>query len=183
MPDGIMGRLFNTVNHLNPIMPNHNVVSLPLQSQEAQEKQEETAAYEPQFADFYALYPRHIARKEAARAWARLTPDQQRAAVVALVDWRRVWEWEHSRREDFTNFIPYPASWLNGERWEDELPIQFRRRHVGQSNDARVGDVGTDQQSSTGVGGLAPPPDKPRTPLPDHVLAAIAKLRKGATQP
>ena len=70
------------------------------------------------FFAFYALYPRHVARKAAERAWAKLKPDaalmeQIMAGLRAQLPMFAGRDWEH---------IPYPATWLNGERWLDEVP-------------------------------------------------------------
>lgn len=65
------------------------------------------------FGIFWAHYPRKVAKKDAQKAWSKLTSAQKQAAMEALP--------KHIKRWDDPIFIPYPASWLNGERWEDEL--------------------------------------------------------------
>jgi hypothetical protein len=137
--------------------PDSNVVRL--------ETGEKSIDCEPEFEDFYALYPRKVARKSAALAWHRLSAGDRRAAFVGLVEWRRVWEYERSRREDFFDFIPHPATWLNGERWTDEVPAQFKRP-VAIAN--------------PGVGGVAREVDQPRAPMPQHAVDAIRRLREKA---
>jgi len=73
---------------------------------------------DPGFAVFWDAYPKKLDKKKAAHAWAKLGPD---AALVELIvadvkrrsdspDWRR----------DGGQFIPYPATYLNGERFDDE---------------------------------------------------------------
>lgn len=68
------------------------------------------------FDDFWLLYPRHVAKKDARKAWARISPTLYADILTALAAWRRVWAGKDQE------FLPYPATWLNGERWEDELP-------------------------------------------------------------
>ncbi len=80
------------------------------------------------FPTFWLLYPRRVAKKDAERAWLKMTANDRFDALVALVDWIRVWK---QRGDD--QFIPYPASWLNGERWTDELPAEFRQRPQAHS--------------------------------------------------
>lgn len=104
------------------------------------------------FADFWLLYPRHIAKKDAARMWARIPESQHVHIFTALVAWRRVWE-----RKD-VEYIPYPATWLNGERWEDELPQEFRRTHASHVP-------------------VQPSAPSERTAMPDYVRVLLAKLR------
>ena len=67
-----------------------------------------------EFDEFWKMYPRKVARKDAMKAWNKLTPDQKRAAIENLP--RHVAQW------DDPNYTPHAATWLNGERWTDELP-------------------------------------------------------------
>jgi len=72
------------------------------------------------FAKFYDAYPKKRARRDAAKAWAKLNPDESLFTVImgalekhkALPDWKK----------DNGQYIPLPASWINGRRWEDEIP-------------------------------------------------------------
>ncbi len=72
----------------------------------------------PTFEDFWTLYPRKGHRKEALRAWGRLALKSRLAAVLGAE--RHVSYWRTSGTQ--TRFIPLPATFLNGEHWEDELP-------------------------------------------------------------
>lgn len=65
------------------------------------------------FEDFWSLYPRKVAKKDADKAWKRLTPAEREKAVEAIPKHAAMWE--------DPSFIPYPATWLNGARWEDEI--------------------------------------------------------------
>lgn len=107
------------------------------------------------FAEFWLIYPRHVAKVAAKRAWLRLARREKLAALEALVSWRRVW-----LQRDEQEFIPHPASWLNGERWDDELPADWTARHVV----ARP---------------MTTLPELPRKSgeIPDKVKAMLAKLR------
>lgn len=70
------------------------------------------------FADFWAAYPRRVARLAAQRAWDRLTNAERAAALAALPAHANYWRAAGRDAER----IPHAASWLNGRRWEDELP-------------------------------------------------------------
>jgi hypothetical protein len=71
------------------------------------------------FSDFWDLYPKKKSRVDAEKAWRKLAPSPElsqriKAAVAVQLgseDWRK----------EGGKFIPYPASWLNGRRWEDEV--------------------------------------------------------------
>ena len=74
----------------------------------------------PLFDRFWGAYPRKVSKADARKAFAKLNPD---AALVEdmlrALDWqKRLPEWT----KDGGQFIPYPATWLNARRWEDEQP-------------------------------------------------------------
>ena len=71
------------------------------------------------FQEFYSRYPKKVAKKDAEKAWARLTDEQKKAALEALPKHIRSWEVKGTIKE----YMPHPASWLNGERWEDEIEV------------------------------------------------------------
>jgi len=81
------------------------------------------------FDAFWILYPRHVAKKDARKAWGRIPADVQVGVITATAAWRLVW-----LKRGEVEFIPYPATWLNGERWEDELPADGSRTAISSSH-------------------------------------------------
>lgn len=79
---------------------------------------------ESDFASFWNLYPRKVAKKDALKMWDRLTSDQKWLASQALP--LHIKYWEISGRD--MDRIPHAASWINGERWADELAMPKTRR-------------------------------------------------------
>jgi hypothetical protein len=75
------------------------------------------------FDEFWSLYPRKIAKATARKSWARLTAEQQLMAAKAIDTHCQYWKAKETELE----FIPYPATWLNQERWEDELVIEPKK--------------------------------------------------------
>jgi hypothetical protein len=75
------------------------------------------------FDEFWSLYPRKIAKAVARKAWQRLTDEQQLMAAKAIDTHCQYW----SAKETELEFIPHPATWLNQERWEDELVIEPKK--------------------------------------------------------
>ena len=72
----------------------------------------------PLFDRFWGAYPRKVSKADARKAFAKLNPD---AALVE--DMLRALDWQKSLPEwtkDGGQFVPYPATWLNARRWEDE---------------------------------------------------------------
>jgi hypothetical protein len=68
------------------------------------------------FDRFWSAYPRRVGKGAARAAWAKAirkaNPEAILAAITAQVD--------AGCFKDLT-YTPYPASWLNGERWDDEI--------------------------------------------------------------
>ena len=74
------------------------------------------------FERFWAAYPKQVARHNAELAFLRLAPGA--AQVDAML--RAIEQAKQSRgwHEDGGRYIPHPATWLDGARWEDAAPPQ-----------------------------------------------------------
>ncbi len=72
------------------------------------------------FQAFYSMYPRKMGRKEAEKSWNRLTPTQQSECLEALPNYLKYWKIKETAKD----FIPYPATFLNQERWTDEIDLE-----------------------------------------------------------
>jgi hypothetical protein len=73
------------------------------------------------FEQFWSIYPNKKAKKDAKTAWDKLGCDQMIEAIMQAVEKqsRTIWSGEKAR------FVPLPATWIRGERWQDEVgPIQ-----------------------------------------------------------
>lgn len=77
-------------------------------------------ACDEMFNRFWALYPRKGKKQAARRAWDKLKPDRALCSQMsrALKAQMRSEDWQR----EGGRYIPYPSSWLNGRRWEDETP-------------------------------------------------------------
>ena len=71
------------------------------------------------FEQFWKEYPKKVAKKNAMNAWQKVNPDSNLFEKImdGLKRWRDSGEWDR----DGGQYIPYPATWLNGKRWEDEV--------------------------------------------------------------
>lgn len=70
------------------------------------------------FEDFWKAYPKRQAKGQARKAWINRKCSTLLPQILAAVEKAKASEqW----RKDGGQFIPYPASWLNAERWEDEI--------------------------------------------------------------
>lgn len=91
------------------------------------------------FERFYAAYPRKRSRKQAERAFAKLKPDESlvNRMIEAVNAKLASGEWSDPQ------FIPYPATWLNGKCWEDDVLTDFtdqQKEIIGEYNDS-LGDL------------------------------------------
>lgn len=85
-----------------------------------------TGNYSPGFELFWHTWPSHKrkrSRADAFKAWKKIkpspdkNPDFLEAILQALERQKRGQAWMERGGE----FIPMPATWLNGRRWEDEV--------------------------------------------------------------
>ena len=94
-------------------------------------RQEQQAATDDAFAQFWESYPRKVAKKAAEKAFARAikeAPLEQMLAALAIDKQ----DWKEER------FIPHPATWLNGGRYldhQDKLNPLKTYRPPGHEND------------------------------------------------
>lgn len=78
----------------------------------------EKDSFSESFNDFWKAYPKKVSKTSALKAWNKLKPDDNlvREILSALEQQKKSAQWQ----KDDGQFIPYPATWLNGRRWEDE---------------------------------------------------------------
>jgi uncharacterized protein YdaU (DUF1376 family) len=69
------------------------------------------------FDEFWAAYPRKVARGNAAKAYAKAARNVDPAVILAGVK-----RYAQTAKGLEDRFIAHPATWLNGERWADEAP-------------------------------------------------------------
>lgn len=71
------------------------------------------------FEVFWKLYPNKKSKKDARKAWEKLKPDAdlRLTLMTALGNHRLSRDWT----KDDGQYVPMASTWLNGERWTDEL--------------------------------------------------------------
>ena len=72
------------------------------------------------FDTFWEAYPRKTAKQDALRAFRKISPSQE--MLKTLLSALEAQKKQDSWIKDGGAFIPHPATWLNGRRWEDQLP-------------------------------------------------------------
>lgn len=70
------------------------------------------------FDDFWKMYPRKVAKKHALKIWSRLKKNDHELILLALPT--HIQQWEGKEIE----YVPHPGSWLNDERWTDEIQVK-----------------------------------------------------------
>lgn len=71
-------------------------------------------ATEAEFDAFWRAYPLRTAKKAARRAWEKIAASDVGAIMAGIERAKNGRQWREG-------VIPHPATWLNGERWHDEV--------------------------------------------------------------
>ena len=87
-----------------------------------------------EFSAFWNLYPRKVAKKDAMKMWVRLSETQKEKALAALPLHVKAWNAEGRA----IHVIPHAATWLNGERFEDEITVEVAAPQWWQSEGATM---------------------------------------------
>jgi len=77
------------------------------------------------FESFWEAYPRKVGKGQARKAWLKLRPDRElQGVILAAVRAQSVAGAQLERGKsssDGRSVVPHPSTWLNGQRWEDEV--------------------------------------------------------------
>jgi len=83
--------------------------------------------YTSKFEEFWRLYPRKVGKGHALKAWVKVIPDLETfTQVMAALETQR----DSNYFPEDPKYIPHPATWLNGQRWLDELPRQQAEEYI-----------------------------------------------------
>ena len=74
--------------------------------------------YEAKFEEFYNKYPKKVKKQEVKKWFLKNKPSNElfSSMMNSLEQFRASKDWQ----KDGGQFIPYPSTWLNQKRWEDE---------------------------------------------------------------
>lgn len=75
------------------------------------------------FDSFWAAYPKKVAKADARKAWAQTKSVRPDITTVlnAITAACKTEQWMRGGGQ----FIPYPATWLRGERWDDVHEVKL----------------------------------------------------------
>ena len=68
------------------------------------------------FADFWSVYPKRVKKAEAKKKWKAKRLDDKADEIIADVEKRK-----RSDGRWLDGFVPDPTTYINGERWDDEI--------------------------------------------------------------
>lgn len=109
------------VKNGNGSLPKMTLKPLPklVLTNEIKETSQKKEALRASFDVFYKAYPKHKAWKDAFKAWEKLnpSPELQQIILTAIEKQKASDDWQKEKGK----YIPHPATWLNGRRWEDEI--------------------------------------------------------------
>ena len=96
------------------------------------------------FQEFYDVYDRKKKRPDAERAWKKAV---KKADPQVIIDAAVVFIESQKVRNKHPQYTPFPATWLNGEQWNDEIDTPTTSP---QSGLAAWGAPSTQQQQPSG---------------------------------
>jgi hypothetical protein len=110
----------NTLAYASHTEPHKGNATGPTATPHDRESLNHKNKYSSSFLSFYDAYPKKKAGGNAFKAWNKINPDDDLLQqILKSLEWQKLQpDWQ----KDNGQFIPLPASWLNGRRWEDEKP-------------------------------------------------------------
>jgi hypothetical protein len=77
---------------------------------------------------FYKAFPKHEGKQQALKAWKKFNPDPSLVQqILEALENRKIHKAHLKGSGQFCPEWPLPATWLNGKRWEDEIPIEAKQ--------------------------------------------------------
>jgi len=86
---------------------------------EAKAEEEKNKDIYVHFDLFWQAYPKKVGKGAAKKAWKKIKPSKSllETILIAIKQQKDSDQWQ----KDKGQFIPMPSTWLNQERWEDEV--------------------------------------------------------------
>jgi hypothetical protein len=74
------------------------------------------------FDQFWQQYPNKVGKGAARKAWNKIKPSQALCGKIleSLVVQQETPQWKREQGK----YIPHPSTWLNEERWDDEVSLR-----------------------------------------------------------
>lgn len=93
-------------------------------------KEESIELWEAQFNDFYSNYPKKVKKQDVKKWFEKNKPSNElfSSMLSSLEQFRASTDWQ----KDGGQFIPYPSTWLNQKRWEDEYHKETEQEKIAR---------------------------------------------------
>lgn len=74
------------------------------------------------FEKFWNAYPRKVGKTAAMKRWVVIEPSEELVGkmLAAIEAWKQSDQW----RKNDGQYVPYPVTWLNQERWNDQVAVE-----------------------------------------------------------
>lgn len=84
------------------------------------------------FEEFYLAYPKKQARAVALKVWLKLQPSSEMVSkiIASVEEWKKSDKWQ----KDGGQFVPMPSTFLNQQRWDDEIKTTVKSKWDGCEN-------------------------------------------------
>ncbi|MGN1301805.1 MAG: hypothetical protein ACI4U9_04725 [Clostridia bacterium] len=117
----------NICNSYEKHMGNENInenVNINENDIESKENINILELWEMQFNQFYEKYPRKVKKQDVKKWFQKNKPSNElfSSMLNSLEQFRASKDWQ----KDGGQFIPYPSTWLNQKRWEDEDIVNIK---------------------------------------------------------
>jgi len=119
--------LIDINEYINIVLVNNNPTNVNIypQSKVKESKGKETSVnvhLKNSFNRFWEIYPRKTAKQKAWEKWIKLKPDDDlvKQICISIETHKKTPDWQ----KDNGTFVPYPATFLNQKRWEDEIRVK-----------------------------------------------------------
>jgi len=91
----------------------------------------------------WEVYPKKVSKGQAKKTWSKLKPDEElyRKIHAAILVQRELPKWKEDKQ-----FIPHFSTWLNAERWEDEVSAEETMTEAEQRTQRYVAAIERDQK-------------------------------------
>jgi hypothetical protein len=117
--DGDYLKLIDQITELKELTPEETRLTPELSTQRKGnrkeiESKENRNLFNGHFDEFWAAYPRKVAKVAAQKAWSKVKVEESTFDdIMKGLDWHKRTEWEGKE----TGWIPHASTWLNDKRW------------------------------------------------------------------
>lgn len=87
------------------------------ETEKRREETKQTESFDSLFDIFYQAYPKKAGKPSALKAFKKCKPDE--SLLQKMLDALEIQKQSPQWAKDGGQYIPHPATWINGERWND----------------------------------------------------------------